>query len=917
MPAPTLSGWLNRLVSRAASRQHQFRRPLVELLEERRLLSVASYSYNDQLFPGATIVRTRDVVQYDPASAPMRLNASAPRQANASGFDIVLKKGANLAANPAASAAFDQAALFLESIFSDPITVVVDADIASLGPGILGQTGSVSVERPYDEVRGLMISDAALDEQSLLSRLPLRADFSPVFPNDGKGVFTFTGLIDANRANLMALGVDPATLQTGPLSQYDPAVRRDMDMVFSSDFAFDYNRSDGINAGQYDFTGVVIHEIVHGLGFVSKADEVDYALVVSSYTRAVSPNPMDLFRMAPGQGQSNFSTAQRLLTTGNYVNDQVFYDGIYAGTGFNIPGLTVGDVPLSTGTYTGDGHQASHWKDDADTGVQIGMMDPTAPGTGIQMTWSSTDQRAMALLGYDIGASVSGFVFLDSNDDGFKAGGEQALGGFTAYVDANNNGALDTGELTTVTTNQGLYAFAGLPAGTYTIRLTDRPGFVISTPASGFYTVTLAAGEQIPQQNFGMRALSEFVVDNVDAAATITGSWTVASGGTGQWGADFLTDANDGKGLKSVRYRPELPFSGNYMIYADWIEGPDRATNVPITINYAGGSQTITVDQQQMGGQWVLLGEFPIIANNTASVTISTEGTNGTVVADAIRFVRVGNVDPPAAPKDLVATSISETKIRLTWSDFANNESGVLIDRSTDNEHWTQVAYIREADRVKYVGANLAAGVKYYFRVRAYNSAGVSDYTNVATATTDPGGTTVTIDNIYDNVVRVGTWTSKKSISGFYNLDYLQDNAAGDGNSSYTFLPTFPQAGTYQVSLRWTAAQDRATNVPVTVQHDNGTTTSTFNQQIFGATWVVAGVYNFNAGTNGSVMFSNAGANGRVVVDAVRFVRLAAIAPLPLPGYRAAATTLRLRYWHDDSEEPDVVDIVLPPAPDA
>src|SRR5689334_20648267 len=105
----------------------------VESLEQRALLSATS---TEELVPGGVILNQ------DGPPLPIDFSAHAPDPGgglNVGSFDIVLKKGPNLQANPAASAAFDQAATFLELIFSDPITVVIDAEIAHLGASILGQ----------------------------------------------------------------------------------------------------------------------------------------------------------------------------------------------------------------------------------------------------------------------------------------------------------------------------------------------------------------------------------------------------------------------------------------------------------------------------------------------------------------------------------------------------------------------------------------------------------------------------------------------------------------------------------------------------------------------------------------------------------------------------------------------------------
>jgi hypothetical protein len=88
----------------------------------------------------------------------------------------------------------------------------------------------------------------------------------------------------------------------------------------------------------------------------------------------------------------------------------------------------------------------------------------------------------------------------------------------------------------------------------------------------------------------------------------------------------------------------------------------------------------------------------------------------------------------PAAPAALKALPTSATAIKLSWTDKASNESGFKIERGTDGTTFKQLNVIGPNETI-YRSGKLTTGRKYYFRVRAFNDAGNSAYSNVAKGT--------------------------------------------------------------------------------------------------------------------------------------------------------------------------------------
>ncbi len=96
--------------------------------------------------------------------------------------------------------------------------------------------------------------------------------------------------------------------------------------------------------------------------------------------------------------------------------------------------------------------------------------------------------------------SVFGAVFTDANADGKWLSNERAVGSVTVFVDANQNGKLDPGEPSTVTSPAGMYSFV-LPPGKYRVCEAVPAGKKLTT--AGGYDFTVTPGSTAGPKNFG------------------------------------------------------------------------------------------------------------------------------------------------------------------------------------------------------------------------------------------------------------------------------------------------------------------------------------------------------------------------------------------------------------------------------
>lgn len=135
--------------------------------------------------------------------------------------------------------------------------------------------------------------------------------------------------------------------------------------------------------------------------------------------------------------------------------------------------------------------------------------------------------------------------------------------------------------------------------------------------------------------------LPGIVVDDEDA--TYTGDWTASGYGDPIDGTSH-NDANAGKGKKTARFEAKLPKDATYEVCLAYSAAPNRAANVPVTVEHAKGKDTVLVNQQKpatIEKHFVSLGRFEFTAAKPAIVTVSNEGTTGFVAVDAVQWVEV------------------------------------------------------------------------------------------------------------------------------------------------------------------------------------------------------------------------------------------------------------------------------------
>jgi hypothetical protein len=192
----------------------------------------------------------------------------------------------------------------------------------------------------------------------------------------------------------------------------------------------------------------------------------------------------------------------------------------------------------------------------------------------------------------------------------------------------------------------------------------------------------------------------------------------------------------------------------------------------------------------------------------------SMNNTAATVAAFRSIAGSGGGSAAPAAPSALTASASSSSSVTVRWTDNSSDESGFRLERSPNGVDFAEVASLA-AGATGYTDNGLSAKTAYFYRVRAYNSAGNSGYSNVGSVATpevapampqnpsavgnSDGSATVGWTDASSNEasfeVRREKWDGKRS-------RWTGATTVGTVPAGITSLVDISGAGTYRYSVR-------------------------------------------------------------------------------------------------------------------
>jgi hypothetical protein len=235
-------------------------------------------------------------------------------------------------------------------------------------------------------------------------------------------------------------------------------------------------------------------------------------------------------------------------------------------------------------------------------------------------------------------------------------------------------------------------------------------------------------------------------------------AWTAVSNNS--WIGVSILGGDPGHGSGSAAYavqpNPSIsPRSGTVTIAGHTFTvhqagAPCTYSILPTEESFTGSGGTAAVEVTALAGcSWAAASDDPWI-----TVTSGTPG-NGpgtveyTVAANDGSAARVGrmiiagksftvNQDPqvPVAPTDLAGEVLSSTKLKLTWTDNADNETELRVERKIGAAGTFAQIVTLPPDSTECTDSGLARRTEYVYRVMACNSAGCSAFSSEVTLST-------------------------------------------------------------------------------------------------------------------------------------------------------------------------------------
>jgi len=227
---------------------------------------------------------------------------------------------------------------------------------------------------------------------------------------------------------------------------------------------------------------------------------------------------------------------------------------------------------------------------------------------------------------------------------------------------------------------------------------------------------------------------------------------------TDNWGGEYRETGVDittgavgyAQAGEYLKYQLSIPAPGTYTLSADvastyvplWSQ--TGATGGTFSATFSTGTySTLSATVPNTGGwstyQSVTLGTVTFAQAGTVTMTVTMNTNASATTGMTGKFLSFSLSGPPTLPTNLAAVDDSSNpsgEVDVSWSDTAGDQTGFILQRSTDDVNWTQIGGTLAATATSYADTTVAAGTNYYYKIEATNASGNSGFTPAVSVTT-------------------------------------------------------------------------------------------------------------------------------------------------------------------------------------
>ncbi len=224
------------------------------------------------------------------------------------------------------------------------------------------------------------------------------------------------------------------------------------------------------------------------------------------------------------------------------------------------------------------------------------------------------------------------------------------------------------------------------------------------------------------ESNSNTRSLDPLTLEGIvvdELAVMKKGNWKLSTHTPGYVGSGYHHDNNTGKGNKSITYRANISKGGEYDVQVSYTDGSNRSKKTPITVMHADGEQKIYIDQTKppaILGTFTSVGVYRFEPIERDVVQITTEGTEGYVIADAIRLVAIENKygvpNFSDKPKETEHDLVAQTKLADAQKSVEKLKGEIEIHKRSQPPKVAKVMSVLEQEKTGDWHIHLRGGIR-------------------------------------------------------------------------------------------------------------------------------------------------------------------------------------------------------------